>query len=163
MKWVEDSAGSKDRYNTNKSAFWRVVKRIAHGIYPEEWYSHIAWSNVCKVAPWEGGNPNNALYYAQLDSCQKIFEVEMKVFSPKVVIMFTGYDWAKDFLEYLNKGQAPTCIEQLKWDKYECCVYLIDGTYFMVTRHPQGKKEDPHAECIINLISKRIIMLDKNL
>ncbi len=59
---------------------------------------------------------------------------------PKVVIMFTGYDWAKDFLEYLNKGQAPTCIEQLKWDKYECCVYLIDGTYFMVTRHPPRKK-----------------------
>lgn len=152
MKWVEDSAGSKDKYNTNRSAFWRVVKQIAQSFYPKEWQSHIAWSNVCKVAPWEGGNPNNALYHAQLESCQKIFEAEMKAFSPKVVIMFTGYDWAKDFLEYLNKGQEPTSIERLKWDKYECLVYLIEGTYFIVTKHPQGKKEKPHAECIVKYI-----------
>ena len=49
MKWVADCAGNKDGYNTNKSAFWRVTKRIAQKFYPNDWYSYIAWSNVCKI------------------------------------------------------------------------------------------------------------------
>ena len=152
MKWVADCAGNKDGYNTNKSAFWRVTKRIAQKFYPNDWYSYIAWSNVCKIAPWKGGNPNNALYYAQLESCKKIFEEEVRQLSPKFVIMFTGEDWAKDFLLYLNKGKELKSIKELDWDKYKCHVYDINGTFFILTEHPQGKKEKVHAESIINFI-----------
>lgn len=152
MKWVEDCAGNKDGYNTNKSAFWRVTKRIAQKFYPNDWYSYIAWSNVCKIAPWKGGNPNNALYYAQLESCKKIFEEEVRQLSPKFVIMFTGKDWAKDFFLYLNKGKELKSIKELDWDKYKCHVYDINGTLFILTEHPQGKKEKVHAESIINFI-----------
>lgn len=156
MKWVEDCTGRKEGYNTNKSAFWRVTKRISQCFYPNEWYSNVAWSNVCKVAPWEGGNPNDALYYAQLQSCQKIFEIEIRLLSPKVVVMFTGYDWAVDFLKFLNYNQEPKRIMCQNWDKYTCDVYYIKDTYFIVTRHPQGKKEDPHVECIATIIKKVI-------
>lgn len=156
MKWVEDCAGNKEGYNTNKSAFWRVSKRIAQCFYPNEWYSYVAWSNVCKVAPWEGGNPSDTLYFAQLQSCQKIFETEIRVLSPKVVIMFTGYDWAKDFLEFLNDKREPKSIMCQNWDKYTCDVYYIKGTYFIVTKHPQRKNENLHVECIANIIKKII-------
>lgn len=156
MKWVEDCAGNKDGYNTNKSAFWRVTKRIAQKFYPNNWYSCIAWSNVCKIAPWKGGNPNNALYYAQLESCKKIFEEEVRQLSPKFVIMFTGEDWAKDFLLYLNKGKELKSIKELDWDKYKCHVYDINGTFFILTEHPQGKKEKEHAESIINFIKSML-------
>lgn len=152
MKWVEDCAGSKDGYNTNRSAFWRVVKRIAKSVYPKDWYSYVAWSNVCKIAPWKGGNPNDALYYAQLESCKKIFEEEVRQLSPKVVIMFTGYGWAKDFLLYMNKGKELKSIKELNWDKYKCHVYYINGTFFILTEHPQGKNEASHAESIIAFI-----------
>ena len=130
MKWVEDCAGNKDGYNTNKSAFWRVTKRIAQKFYPNDWYSYIAWSNVCK----------------------KIFEEEVRQLSPKFVIMFTGEDWAKDFLLYLNKSKELKSIKELDWDKYKCHVYDINGTFFILTEHPQGKKEKVHAESIINFI-----------
>lgn len=154
MRWVEDCAGNKENYNTNNSAFWRVTKRIAQCFYQNDWYSHIAWSNVCKVAPWEGGNPNDKLYYAQLPSSQKIFETEIRLLSPKVVVMFTGYDWAVDFLCFLNNCEEPQSIMCLNWDKYTCDVFQIKGIYFIVSRHPQGKKETPHTECIINIIRK---------
>lgn len=151
MKWVEDFAGNKEGYNTNKSAFWRVTKRIAQCFYPKEWYSYVAWSNVCKVSP-ERGNPNDTLYYAQLERCQKIFETEMSILSPRVVVMFTGYNWAVDFLSFLNNKLKPESIKHLNWDKYTSKVYLINDIYFIVTEHPQGKKEGLHSECIANYI-----------
>ncbi len=152
MRWVDDYAGSQSNYNTNKSAFWRVAKHIAQCFYPDKWYSHIAWSNVCKVSPEKGGNPNDKLYYAQLESSQKIFESEIRLFSPKVVVMFTSNSWAADLLKYMNNNQEPICIEQLNWDKYKCDVYRINETYFVVSEHPQGKKEKIHAESIISFI-----------
>lgn len=152
MRWVENSSGNKDGYNTNRSAFWRVTKRIVQCFYPNEWSSYIAWSNVCKVAPWEGGNPSNTLYYAQLGSCQKIFKAEIRLFSPKVVVMFTNNSWAADLLKYMNNNQEPICLEQLNWDKYKCYIYRINETYFVVSEHPQGKKEKIHAESIISFI-----------
>ena len=30
IKWVEDQIGSKDKYNTSKSAFWRVIRKITY-------------------------------------------------------------------------------------------------------------------------------------
>ena len=72
--------------------------------------------------------------------------------SPKFVVMFTGKSWAIDFLMYLNDNKEPISIKQLNWDRYQCNVYYINDTYFIVTEHPQGKKEAIHAECIINFI-----------
>ena len=77
MEWVSRLEGD-EKYNTNKSAFWRVIKRVSQHYYPnEKWYSNVAWSNLCKIAPFKGGNPNDKLYYEQLKSCQKILSKEM--------------------------------------------------------------------------------------
>ena len=86
------------------------------------------------------------------NSSQKIFESEIRLFSPKVVVMFTSNSWAADLLKYMNNNQEPICIEQLNWDKYKCDVYRINETYFVVSEHPQGKKEEIHAESIISFI-----------
>lgn len=155
MKWVEDSYGAKNNYNTRRSAFWRVIKQVAERFYPTDWYAHIAWSNLCKVAPSERGNPNESLYYKELGDCQKIFATEINILSPKIVILFTSYDWAKDFLSYINGGLEPNSIEIKKWNnKYNAIVYRINDVYFIVSEHPQRKKEKPHIECISNLILK---------
>ena len=156
LKWVEDDAGSTTKYNPNRSAFWRVIKGVAKFFYPQEWYAHIAWSNLCKIAPYEGGNPNNTLYYAQLKECQEILESEINILTPKAVLMLTGYNWAKDFLTFLNGNIEPKCIFKAAWSRYECKVYVINGTHYIVTEHPQGKKEAIHKECIIDILKKQI-------
>lgn len=154
MKWVEDLWGNGDGYNTNGSAFWRVIKAVATHFSPEPWYSYVAWSNVCKVAPWDGGNPNDALYYAQLEDCKKILETEIKLLSPKIVVMLTGESWSIDFLRYLNGEQGTKSICKDTWNGYECKVYQINNTNFIRSEHPQGKKEYEHIQCLINLIKK---------
>ena len=155
MEWVKDLEGDKP-YNTRKSAFWRVIKRVSKQFYPYDWYSNIAWSNVCKVAPNKGGNPSDPLYYAQLNDCQKILEKEIEIFSPHFVVMLTGEAWSRDYIIYLNKGEGLKCIHTDSWDGYNCKVYKIGDVYYIVSEHPQSKPEDSHVQCLINIISRFI-------
>ncbi len=152
MKWVHDLEGG-EKYNTKKSAFWRVIKKISQIQYPQDWYSHIAWSNLCKLAPFEGGNPNNALYYEQLEYCQKIIQKEIEVLSPKVVVLFTS-GWEKDFLLYLNDNNPTKSEIQIDWNGYVTKLYKIKNTTFIATPHPQGKDEMKHVEIITKLINE---------
>lgn len=154
MQWVNNLEGNTDKngYNTRRSAFWRVIKSVTKHFYPQEWYSHIAWSNVCKVAPGEG-NPSDSLYGAQVDDCCKILEKEIEILSPSFVIMLTGDAWSKDFISFLNKGEKPNSIVTKSWDGYNCNVYKIEGVFYVVSEHPQSKPEDSHVLCLIDLIT----------
>lgn len=64
MGWVTDPS---PQYNPRRSAFWRCTKRVLHGLGiddEDEWYSHLTWSNLYKVAPAKG-NPGVKLKRAQ--------------------------------------------------------------------------------------------------
>jgi len=150
MKWVEKLEGNEE-YNTNKSAFWRVIKQIAQHYHPTNWTSFIAWSNICKVAP-EKGNPNNTLYEAQIDVCHQILQTEINVLSPKVVLFLTGKNWANSTLRYLNHSQSTKSIKKHSWGDYECKVYEIDNVIYLLSEHPQGKPEVEHVQCVIDLL-----------
>lgn len=154
MKWIENLSGNTEGYNTRKSAFLRVIKKISEVFYPENWYSYVAWSNVCKIAPWKGGNPNDSLYYAQLEDCKKIFAKEIELLSPKAVVMFTGESWATDILRYMNGEDGTKSVYKEKWANYECKVYQINGVTYIRSEHPQGKNEDDHVNCIVSLLNK---------
>jgi hypothetical protein len=151
MKWVHDLEGSNEDYNTKKSAFWRVIKKISNNYFPSKWYSHVAWSNLCKIAPFKGGNPSDRLYDEQLDSCLKILQKEIEILSPRVVVMFTS-GWEKDFLFYLNDNNKPTSEKTVEWNGYETNLYKIKGFNYIASPHPQGKPEDKHVNVIIDLI-----------
>ena len=43
MQWVENQEGGPNGlYNTSKSAFWRVIKKISQMSYPDNWSSYVA-------------------------------------------------------------------------------------------------------------------------
>lgn len=153
MTWVSDN--NAERYNTNNSSFWRVIRRVAREFtFSENELEHIAWTNVCKLAP-DGGNPSNALYDKQLDDACLIFQTEVRILSPKYIIMFTGINWGWDFLCTLNNNGDPTpsqTMPTVEWAGYKATPYIIDGRIVILTEHPQGKDEDAHVECLINLI-----------
>lgn len=154
MEWVHKSENDHENYNTKKSAFWRLVKGISKRFYSkEDWFSYVAWSNLCKIAPFEGGNPNDSLYYEQLESCCKILEKEVQVLSPKFVVMLTS-GWERDFLFPLNKDNDPECIENIIWDGYETKIYKINSVFYITSPHPQGKGEKKHIEAVTELITK---------
>ena len=153
MQWVENSEGNNNGYNSRRSAFWRVIKRVSEYYYPEDWSSYIAWSNVCKVAPFNGGNPNNELYYAQLETCLKILEIEIEQLSPRIIVFLTGENWVQDFLSYLNHENYDQAIECKSWGEYKSTAYLIKNTIMICSEHPQGKNENLHSKAIIDIIN----------
>jgi hypothetical protein len=156
MEWVYNLEGTNDIYNTKKSAFWRVVKQVSQKYYQdEEWYLKVAWSNLCKIAPFSGGNPNNGLYYQQLKTCQRILSTEIDILSPKVVIMLTS-NWESDFLCFLNNNTQPQIEKVIEWNGYQTKLYIIKGIMYVASQHPQGKSEVKHIAAITKLIGKAI-------
>lgn len=157
MQWVENCAGGQEEYyNSNKSAFWRVIRKTAANFYPDKELSKICWSNVCKIAP-DASNPSEGLYYAQLEVARKIMQKELEIFSPRHVVLLTGQSWCQDFIYFLNINQHTKSIASYKWgsrNQYTVKVYKICDTYFYVSEHPQGKNESTHVNALIKAISK---------
>ena len=151
MEWMAEDM--VDGYRPSSSAFIRTIRNVASEYY-DNWQSHVAWSNLYKLAPWEGGNPSDSLCYAQLEDCKKIIQEEIKFTSPRAIVMLTGYYWAKDFLEYMNGGQEPNCIDREKWGDYEAWAYRLGERLIIVSEHPQRKPEAVHAEAIVKLIER---------
>ena len=157
MEWVHNHEGSENEYNTLKSAFWRVIKKVTLNFYPSEnWFSFIAWSNLCKIAPFKGGNPNDGLYYEQLENCQKILAKEIEILAPKYVILLTS-GWEKDFLYFLNGGKETKSIKKVLWNGYETKLYKINNINYITSQHPQGKPEEEHIETIVEIMKKHCL------
>ena len=113
MAWVLKHWGATACYNTKRSAFWRVIRRVTQclcstGGNGEDWPSHLVWSNLYKVSPAEGGNPNNVLSKAQLPGCRELFQLELETYRPQQLLLLTGWDgWAECFLDNLAHDGQP--------------------------------------------------------
>lgn len=154
MKWIRDLDGVTDHhYNTRKSAFWRVIRRVTQMYYREDleyWYSNIAWSNLYKVSH-ETGNPNSVLMNEQHRYCEEILKSEIEILSPKFVVLLTS-GWEKWFLPYLNNKNHTHSTLSRKWCRYECKCYEIDNVIYIASHHPETKPEKEHAEAIYNIM-----------
>lgn len=172
MQWVENLEGDK-KYDTKRSAFWRVIKSVSKHFYPENWSSHVAWSNLCKVSP-ESGNPGDTLFSAQFEACQKILKTELEILSPKVVVFLTakwdaklegdtwGYHFVGEFLKSFNDSKEPNkSIDKKYWgkdegeEKYKYVSKEYKGGEYVciLTPHPERKPEEEHKNALIDLIT----------
>lgn len=157
MEWINDLEGNDEGYDTKKSAFWRVVKKISSHFYQDKWYANIAWSNLYKLALVENGNPDSSLRAKQHFACLKILKREIELLSPKYVIMFTS-GWEKDFLIYMNHGSDRLINigkESWNWRGYESEMYEIDNTFYITSCHPQGKPEQGRVDEIIRFLESK--------
>ena len=154
MSWIED------KNECSVSQFWRVARAVSQDILGvgDDWYEHIAYSNLYKLAP-DGANPSNSLCKKQENVCYRIFKAEIETLQPKVVVMLAGIDWYEDFMSYLNGGMYPEPIDKAvipySADKsFEIYTYRIGDVIYIGSLHPQGKPEQPHIEGIIEAIKK---------
>ncbi|MBP7359447.1 MAG: hypothetical protein KA955_08935 [Prevotella sp.] len=150
-------------HNTRR-AFVNLIKQISEEYYPEEWNQHIAWSNICKVAPDEGiGTPSAKLWHEQYQHMVDIMDVELRVMSPKIVVLITGMTagerWDSPLFEIERyKDLKPT--ESIEWGKDNYgnpCTAKAgkkDGTIFIITDRPERRPIAPHAKAILNLIER---------
>jgi len=143
LEWVESSWGSAEGYNTNKSAFWRVIRKLSESINElssdERWASKLVWSNLYKIAPSAGGNPSNSLCGYQFDACNELLKAEIEEYKPKCIVFFTGENWFNGFLL-----ENMTLMKNAKSKLVEARGTLkINGltTKVVIAKHPQGKPE----------------------
>lgn len=156
MSWLDYNRAQKDsvyekekRYNWQRSAFWRVICDITCQELEIDynrfgWWNYIAWTNLYKISPYEGGNPPNKMRRLQEDEGRHLFELELRLLSPKSVILITDLSWAERFLSYLN------CV----YSKYEPSYSIIakgqyNDSFIYVTTRPERKKHTPFVREIL--------------
>jgi hypothetical protein len=81
-------------YNYNRSQFWQLCRQLMK-LYnvEEEWSDYVAWTNLFKVSPFKGKNPNNKLIRETIESCANILESEIRYLKPSHIIFVTGSWW----------------------------------------------------------------------
>lgn len=146
MDWLRTSwTGGGPGYRAQRSAFWRVAYALLAkytDVEPGNWHSNIAWSNLYKVAPWDGGNPSNRLCAVQLETARLLFNLEIRKFRPKRILIMAGWNWARDFdLGDKQDGPPPPASQFVEFAKsisftpdYEAQV--------VVSQHPARKPGD---------------------
>ena len=155
MVWVAKSAGKTDEYNTNKSAFWRVIRRVSrrlgvwHDGQEENWSSRLVWSNLYKISPHAGGNPSDKLCAIQEPGCIELLRKEIQDYQPERILFLTGMNWAKAFLADLGYQEPAldSLVEASGTVSPPGCKQVIP---FVVARHPQGKLESEWVEEVIS-------------
>lgn len=136
LSWVTRQWQLSRVYNTANSAFWRTAKAVSDptGRFPESWASRLCWSNLYKVAPFNGGNPSAKLKQAQLARCVELLRLEVDTFRPRRMLVMTGLDWFKQFADAL----------QLKVERRRGYVEGVArglGARWVITPHPERKPE----------------------
>lgn len=149
MLWVSKRWESKAGHNTRRSPFWRVIRSSIRDldiadVSDPAWPSSICWSNLYKIAPALGGNPEPTLRKTQLEWCIKILDAEISQWEPSRILFLTGLGYAGPFINGLGW--------KLKIDSnaglLEATGVTPSGTPFVVAPHPQGRPEGT----LINLI-----------
>lgn len=121
------------------SPFLNIAKSIViehYGKKEENWYQYIMWTNLMKISPSSGGNPNNNDWFIQKDDCMKLFKLEIDTFKPKNIIMMTGFDWAFEFIESL--GIDPNITLDTKYDRIAVGKYIYNNSNVIVLKRPES-------------------------
>ena len=151
MEWVHQLEGARDTYNTKKSAFWRLIKNVSFDfLCKEDWYNYVAWSNLFKIAPWEGGNPNSILRQLQSDTCVSILHEELRLLKPDAIILLTS-GWEALYFDSLGLSESNRNVQ--KWNHYSSFYQIHNGILFIQSVHPQGKPEQEHADCLVTILT----------
>lgn len=139
---------------SNSSAFWRVAKKLVNrlnvgDIETPEWSSTLAWSNLYKIAPYEGGNPSERLCGIQEPKCLELFSTELSTLAPKRIVFATGLGWAGPFLNHVH-GTVQTDSGSRFVEAYgEIALESGRVCKFVVAPHPQGKPEEEWVDAVM--------------
>lgn len=116
---------------TESFPFWSTTKRwaIELNTNDDSWSKKIAWTNLYKVSPANGGNPDKNLCALQLETCKNILAKEIEMLKPTHIIVIAMKNhrtemndaipsddiWTKDFYDIL---------ETAKKTRHKSCIYL---------------------------------------
>ncbi len=144
MDWLNESWAGAVKYKAKRSTYWRAINTIMENLgvitqNDENWASKLVWSNLYKLSPQCGGNPNNFVCDLQISGCIELLQLEVEYHRPNKVLFLTGMDWAEPFLKGLGfqYESASTSSEVESFGG----AGLSNGHQisYVVASHPQGK------------------------
>ncbi len=142
-------------YYAYRSFFWNVVYKVIcdhckfeNGRKSIEWTSKMVWSNLYKIAPSEGANPDGTEQAFQQKGALELFQIELEELKPDYCIFLTNYHWAKPFLNsLLSLKSLPNTNENIEY----CGIY--NDIKMVVAKRPRYGNSDKYAKEILSTIS----------
>lgn len=138
MAWVTERWSPGDgQYSTARSAFWRHIRAVLAAVDPASgddpsWSSRLAWTNLAKLAPADGGNPGGPLLDVQREIGPGLIRREVLELAPRRVLVLTGRWWFEPFAEGIGL--------EVDWrDDLVAGVARDSTTSWVIAGHPQGK------------------------
>lgn len=179
FQWIENTEeGFKALHNKPKegdkpyflssSPFWRVAYKIWCGLTHSdggEFIKRIAWSNLYKISPKEGGNPTNTTCKRQFEACKEILEAEIKAYRPTHILIITDYNrWYApqqgcDFSGLFKDSQCRgSNYENKKIFVEGTAKFALDGKLIpvIITCRPERRKEQDFVEEALRFLRDEI-------
>jgi hypothetical protein len=143
LKWADDAwgKGEKGKYRTSRSAFWRMVRRLACGAdnVPDGWSHDLCWTNLMRISPACGWNPPWWSYHAQLPCAAELLAKEIQALKPAAVVAFTGKEWFGPFAQHLGETVA---LERASGCQLVEEHGTIGTSKIIIAPHPMRRNED---------------------
>ncbi|MBS1753449.1 MAG: hypothetical protein JST34_05315 [Bacteroidetes bacterium] len=141
-------------YSTFRSFFWNVTYKLICRYYDLDknswdWSRKLVWSNLYKIAPAEGKNPNEEECSWQKKISIELIKNEIEEIKPKFCIVLTNDSWWKPFRDKL-KTEVLTH-SKLKKGIIQS-IELYNGTKIIVTTRPYSGNSANHVNEILELI-----------
>ncbi len=170
--WIESRKnilyGTGTSYCISNKAFWAYAESILRKLIQDQqpksiqedpiWMKNIAWSNLYKISPAVGGNPNSYLRELQREVCVSILKEEIDVLKPTHVLFMTGYDWLSDYnwsedfrsifssINYIGKNVQRGI---KKNDIYvEATAYYNNNIKIVIACRPETRTQEPYTEAV---------------
>lgn len=144
-------------------AIWSYPKEIWCGLseydtnlaWKDRWYENIVWSNLYKIAPTFGGNPDFRLKKVQFESCYNLLLEEIKIFKPTHILFATGYDeWFDKFDEKLGRICKIDINYKDKNQIVEATGELL-GAKFVVSKRTEMKDKNKYVQSVISAFNDK--------
>lgn len=146
----------KDGYYYGKSPFWRVVGKSISQIdnmpYNYDVYETIFWANLYKIAPTSKSPNLKKTQNIQRELCADLLVKEIEVINPRLVIFITG-EWIHSFKQKWQNNGLITDYKSVETEFFNTQFnFKIKDSKVPATvvPHPQGKKEQPIINNIVN-------------
>ena len=102
---LADPMGWIAGHPVENSPFWRTAREVTDALVPDPesaWFSRVAWTNLCPIAPGDyKGNPEGLLRQVQTPAAAEFLGATIDTLQPRLVLVLAGpFIWS--FMEPLG-------------------------------------------------------------
>lgn len=140
-------------WNYSKDIWCRLSGHDVEKAWKYRWFESIVWSNLYKIAPTFGGNPDKALKNLTFDSCADLLNKEIEHFMPTHMFFVTGYE---DWFDRFNDKCFENKIRPVKQNYVEAVGSIQLGdhvAYIVVAKRPEMKNKVDYVQEVLDAFS----------